>query len=549
MKKTSKVIAVFLCLVLLAGALAGCGNSGSSAPASSGSSAPASSGSSAPASSGSSAPASTGSSAPATPAVDTDRIIRVGTNRNPILLDPHTQGDMGSEAICRHVYAPIVSYTPDGEVHPNIAESWDIADDGMSITFHLRKDVTFHNGDPLTAEDIKFSFERQLSIPDERQYVLLMDDVDVIDDYTCRVNLNTPAPAVFLVNVSGAASTIVPKNYTEKMEAEGKSISDAPIGCGPYKFVSFTSYDECVLERWDDFWGEKPANAGLTFKIITDDAAKTIALETGEIDFLVETPTIDYSRIDENPDLVLEPYDTAWMEYLCINNQKAPFDDIRVRQALSYLVDRDAIVAIAENGHGTPLYCPAAKGDISYTDLENKYPYNVEKAKELLAEAGYPNGFEVEILTGQGYREQTAVVLQQSFEQAGIKVNVRVMETAALFEATVKGDHSLALMARNTDADPEAGIGPLYRSTATPEEGNRWFIRDPKIDEYFDAALVPTAMSERQKIYAEMHNYIMEQAYTIPLYTKDNCVSYAKGLTGAMLFPNGAHMYDQLHFE
>jgi len=533
--KVLRTIAAFLCIIIGVGIFAGCGTTGTTDPA-----APAPGGTTDPA-----APApggSTGSTAEL-------RVITIATNRNPVNLDPHNQADMGSEAIIRHIYNSLIHRTPDGGLHPNLAKEWEYADDNMSITVYLRDDVTWHNGDPFTAEDVKFSYERQLRLPLERQYVALMDDCTVIDPHTVRINLHTPAPGVFMTNITGASSNIVPKDYTEKMEAEGKALGEHPIGTGPYKFVSFTPNDQVVLVRNEDYFGIPAANAGLTFKIIVDDAARTIALETGDADFVVEVPSADVDRIDNDPTLELYTFESAWMEYVCLNQTKAPFDNILVRQAIAHLVDREAIIAVAENGRAKPLYTPAGHGDMTYVDLPNLYPYDVEKAKELLAQAGYPNGFEAEAVTVLPHRERIAVVLQQSFEQAGINLIITPKEMADYLEYTARGDHEIMLGSRNTAPEPESGIGPLYRSTSSPDVGNRWFLRDTKIDEYFDAALLLVDLAERQPIYHQMHRYIMEQAYTLPLYTRDGMVAYRSGLVGAEIFPFGAHFYTQLHYE
>jgi len=477
------------------------------------------------------------------------KVINIGQTSDVLSFDPHDQNDMGSATALRHIYSRLVKVTKAGEVAGDLAADWKISDDNYTVTFNLRKGVKYHDGVEFTADDVKFSFEKQKTFPKEAHNIAMVDTVTVVDPYTVAVKLTNPAPAVFLMTITHVGCSIVPKIYTEKMVADGKSINEFPIGTGPYKFVSHRGYDRAILVPFEGYFGTKPANAGLTIKIIPDDSARTIALETGDIDFLVNVPPVDVRRIQDNKNLALDAYPSTWMEFLVLNQMKTPFDNKLVRQAISHLMDREAIIAVAENGQAVPLYSPIAHGQVSYSEMFNKYPYDIDKAKALLAEAGYPNGFKTEVMLFATNRENTAVIMQQSFEKVGIIMSIQNMERGAFYDATGAGQHDMDLGGWIAGDEPDSALGPLYRSTSAGDAGNRWFLRDPKIDQYMDEAKLPADMSERRAIYAKLFEYMIEEAHTIPLYTKNESVARKANLVGAQLFNTGQHFYDQLHFE
>ena len=539
-KKTARISALLIIAMMLVGIFAACGgNTGTTTTAG---------GTSTTATASTTAAASGGDTTTAAAATGGGDIITIGQTSDVLSFDPHAQNDMGSGSVLRHIYNRLVAVTPDNQIVPELAESWEVLDD-YTIAFKLREDVKWHDGDGFKASDVKYSYERQAVSTHQVQNMSLMKEVEVIDDYNLKIHLKDPAPGVFLLTITHVGCSILGEDQEAAAIAAGKTYNEMPIGTGMYQFVSWKAYDRTVIEPFADYWGAKPANAGLTFKIIPDDPARTIALEAGDIDLLVNVPAVDVQRVRDTASLVLNEYPSTWMEFLVFNLQKSPFDNTKVRQAFSHLIDRESIIAVAESGEAQPLYSPISAGQTAYSPMDNKYPYDVDAAKALLTDAGFGGGFDCEVMLFATNREQTAVIMQQSLQMAGINMGIKNMERAAFYDATALGEHQLDLGGWIAGVEPDSTISPLYHSTSPGDAGNRWFLKDPVVDDYLFKAKIAPEMSERKTIYNDMFHHIMDNAYTVPLYTKNECIAYNAKLVGAVVYSTGSHMYDQLHFE
>ena len=475
-------------------------------------------------------------------------VINIGQTSDILSFDPHAQNDLGSSSVLRHIYDTLVRIGPDNEIIPCLAESWEIVD-GHTVEFKLRPGVKFHNGDPFTAEDVKFSLERQKVSARQAHHVATLEGVEVLSELACRVKLNEPAAGILLFSLSHYGSSIVGKNATEATEGAGKNINDNPIGTGPYRFVSFKANDRTVIEKNPDYFGQTPANDQLVFKIIPDGSARSIALETGGIDLLVNVESVDVKRVRDNKKLFLEEYESTWMEFLVLNNSKPPFDKREIREAIAHLVQRESVIRVAERGEATPLYSPIASGAYSYTPDVPHYDYDVEKAKALLAEGGYPSGFECKVYLFGDNRSRTAQVLQALFEEAEIEISVELMERGAFYDTTGDGVHSMALSGWISSYNPDATYSPLYHSTSPGVAGNRWFYRSPEADVLIDGAKREPDPDKRLQMYADLQRLIIEDVAMVPLYTLNGTVGRRADLKGLAVYSTGMHMYDQLHFE
>ena len=473
--------------------------------------------------------------------------ITVGVSQDILSFDPHGYTGIASTIPGRHIYDTLVRIMPDDSLEPCLAESWEVIDP-QTIEFKLREDVTYHNGSKFSAEDVKFSIERHLGTTYTLSMVSAIDHVDVIDEYTCRLILNTPATSMTLTNLAYPTCGIVDKTTVEELEAAGKTLDENPIGTGPLKFVEFMSGDHVTLAKNEDYWGEPAKMDELILRIIPDDSARSIALETGEVDILVNVPSTDYERIRQNSDLVLEEYASTGMEFAFLNTQKAPLDNKLVRQALSHLVQREAIIEIAENGEGLPLYSPIAEGHRYYMPDVVHYDYDVEKAKALLEEAGYGEGFELSLICINQPRSRTGQVLQSAFEQVGITLNVELIENSAYLEITANGEHDIALSSWTSSVDPNATFPSLFSSGPLGSANNRSRYNNPEIEPLLEAGLAGRTFEERYEIYSEVQKIIMEDAAIIPFYTQIGAVARQADLQGLQLYPSIQHRLDQLHY-
>ena len=456
-----------------------------------------------------------GTSSAATQASNVKSVITIAQLNDVISFDPHDQNETGSANVIRCIYDPLVRLDQQSNLIPSLAESWEFPDN-RTIKFNLRQGVTFHNGYPFSAEDIKFSLDRQRVMPKQRTTVSNIDSCEIVDEYTVLVHLIEPGTQPMLAALSRPGAHIVSKRYTEEIEAAGKTLNEAPVGTGPYKFVSFQSGNRTVMEANHDYF-EEVMNDGIIMRCIPEAISRTIALETGEIDMILEVGAVDANRIRNNPALALDEFNAARFEFMGFNTTRKPFDDIRVRQAFMHLVNRNNIIRVAENGEAVPLYSPLSHGAVGYTPDVRHYEYDVEKAKALLAEAGYPDGFSVTYHTASEHRLRIAQVLQASFAEAGIALVIEAMEPGPLYDFLDARMHQIGALSRQPGSpDPDITLSQMYHSQSTATAANIFGIADPRYDELIYNCKFP------QKLYAGHHRTLTFSTSRISRCCLDN---------------------------
>jgi peptide/nickel transport system substrate-binding protein len=350
----------------------------------------------------------------------------------PLWFDPaETQGLITPFLVLYAIHDAMVKAMPGNATAPSLAESWQVSPDGRVYDFTLRKGVKFHNGDPLTSEDVKFTFERykgaQAKALKER-----VAAVETPDALHVRFRLKNPWPdfMTFYTAASGAG-WIVPKKYVEKVGDDG--FKKAPIGAGPYKFVSFSPGIELVMEAFDGYWRKTPSVKRLVFKVIGDEATRLAALKRGEIDIVYSIRGELAEELQRTPGLTLKPtviQSPQWVSMLDQWDPKSPWHDRRVRLAANLAIDRKAINDAIALGHSRLTYS-VIPSTFDYYWQPPAYTYDPVQAKKLLAEAGYPNGFDA----GEYYLDISYANVQEAvanyFQQVGIKTKLRPVERAS----------------------------------------------------------------------------------------------------------------------
>ena len=322
---------------------------------------------------------------------------------------------------------------PGTAMAPSLAESWSISADGLTYEFVLRPGVRFHNGELVTADDVKFSFERYRGVSAK----ILKEKVrriQVLDQHRVRFELKEPWPdfLTFYATPATGAAWVVPRKYVEKVGDDG--FKKAPVGAGPYKFVSFTPGVELVLEAHEQYWRKRPGVKRLVLKSVPDETTRLAMLKRGEIDisYIVRGPVAE--EVQRTPGLTLKPirfYGEQWVLFTEQWDPKSLWSDRRVRLAVNYAIDRQAI------NQSLTLGFSRMTGSIIPRDFEFSwpaplYPFDVRKAKQLLTDAGYPHGFEGEFWTDIGFAEQTEAVAN-ALAAVGIRVRIHTLERAAYF--------------------------------------------------------------------------------------------------------------------
>ena len=354
----------------------------------------------------------------------------------PLWFDPaDTQGMITPFMVLYAMHDAMVKPMPGHPIAPSLAESWSVSKDGLTYEFVLRKGARFHNGDPVTAEDVKFSFERYRGTANKT----LKDRVAAVeapDPGRVRFRMKQPWPdfLTFYSSASGAG-WIVPKKYVEKVGDEG--FKKAPVGAGPYKFVSFNPGVELVMEAFDQYWRKTPSVKRLVFRVISDEATRLAALKRGEVDIVYSVRGELAEELQRTPGLTLKPaviQGTFWLYFPDQWDTKSPWHDRRMRLAASLAMDRPTINQALTLGH-SKLTGNIIPSSFDYYWQAPAPVYNAARAKQLLAEAGYPNGFDAGEYSCDSSYSNLAEAITNNLQAVGIRTRLRPLERAAFFAA------------------------------------------------------------------------------------------------------------------
>ena len=426
-------------------------------------------------------------------------------------LDPHASNDNPSSNIRVQIYDRLMDLDENGVPQPMLAESWERPDD-KTIIFHLRKGVKFHNGDEMKASDVKFSLERALASPEVSHILAGINSVEVIDDYTVKVTTEKPMAAI-LNNLSHITIAILSERATKEA---GDKFGQNPVGSGPYKFVSWQSGDRVTLEAFPEYWqGEAPVK-NVVYRNIVEETNRTIGLETGELDIIYDIQGLDKNKLRDDERFVLIEGPQVSMTYLGFNMKKAPYDNPKVREAISYAIDQKPIIDTVFLGAGEAANSIIGPNVWGYYDVE-KYTQDIEKAKALLAEAGYPDGFKAKIWVNDNpVRRDTAVILQDQLKQIGIDLAIETVEWGAFLDGTARGDHEMYLLGWGTvTRDPDYGMYELISTSTMGAAGNRSFYSNPTVDKLLEEGKTELDPEKRKAIYKEIQEIIRKD---IPMY-------------------------------
>ncbi len=378
--------------------------------------------------------------------------IAVGLQLEPPTLDP-TAGAAAAidEVVYANVFEGLTRFAPDGSILPALAESWEIAPDGLSWVFHLHEGVTFQDGTPFTAEDVVFSFDRAMADDSTNAQKQLFDginEVTAIDDVTVEIGLDAPKGSLLFDLAWGDAVIVSPAT------ADGNKTK--PIGTGPFKFSQWVQGDRIELVRNPDYWGEPAKLDKVTFKFISDPTAAFSAMMAGDVDAFPNYPAPEnLAQFAADPRFQVLVGSTEGETILAMNNARKPFDDIRVREAVAHAIDRKAIVDGAMFGYGTPIGSHFAPHNPAYEDLTGLSAYDPEKSKALLAEAGLKDGFKTRLaLPPPSYARRGGEIVAAQLRAVGIAAEIVNMEWAQWLEQVFKNkDFDLTIVSHTEPMD------------------------------------------------------------------------------------------------
>lgn len=471
-----------------------------------------------------------------------DQVLIFARGGDSESLDPGSTTDGESSRVTKQVLEGLLDFDKESfEVVPSLAHDWKVSEDGLTYTFYLEEGVTFHDGTEFNAEAVKVNFERwsdpehDYSFSDDG-YVYSMygtmfggykgdeghviKEINVINDHEIEFVLNRPL-GFFLQNMAMSYFAITSPAALEEF---GSRINENPVGTGPFKFVSWSKDDSIVLEKFEDYRVEgQPKLDRVVFTVIPDNAARLIALRSGEIDIMDGLNPDDAAGVETDENLILHERAENNFGYVGFNVEKEPFTNKTLRQAISYAIDREAIADALYAGYAVPAKNPLPPSYMGYNDEIEGYPYDVDKAKELLAEAGYADGLEIELWTMPVARpympdpETVAVIIQSNLADIGITAKIVREEWAPYLEKTMNGDHQMYMLGwSGTNGDPDYFLSSLLHGSNVGTS-NREFYANPEVDKLLDAAKVAIDQDERAELYKQAQALIAEDAPMVPL--------------------------------
>jgi peptide/nickel transport system substrate-binding protein len=476
----------------------------------------------------------------------------VGLVAEPVNLDPAQVTDLNSNRVGRRVVETLVTFPDEStQIVPGLAESWTISKDGLQYTFKLRSGIKFHDGTPLTAEAVKFSIERQINpehpasklgkYPFANFYFGNVKAVEALSEERVAFLLKEPRASFLAILTVGAASIVSP---TAVMKS-GPDYPLQPVGTGPFKFVSWDRGQRVVLEKNPTYWKFPVKLDRVIYRPIVEDQARLTELLTGSLDLIVGVPADYVSQLEGGGKVAVQKQVGAHVWYLGINNQKKPFDDKRVRQALNYAVNKDAIVRDVLKGTGTPSRGPVLPNTWAADPALKAYPYDPERAKKLLAEAGYPNGFSTTLWapeSGSGMQAPVAMstVMQSNLKAVGVNVTLQTMEWGAfLAKLRTKEQELFALSWMAGTEDPDLVMYPLLHSSQwTPNGPNRALYKNPKFDDLLQQARLTTDQARRASLYKEAQRILVDDAPWVFVDHEIQIAALAKRVQGFKLHPS-----------
>jgi peptide/nickel transport system substrate-binding protein len=461
-------------------------------------------------------------------------------------LDGNGKNDNASINVRRQMYETLLTYNEKMELIPLLAESYSWEGE-KTIIFKIRKGVKFHNGETLTAHDVKFSIERadRMKYASTQLSVVDIAACSVIDDYTYKMVLKLPF-APMLANVTVPAMVIVNE---KAVKALNDDMTTTPVGTGPYKLSTWNRGDRIELVRFDQYWGKAAPIQKIIYRIITETTSRAIEVETGGVDIAYEISPNDYPNLEKAPQVLINRDMGLRTDYVGFNCSKAPFTDARVRQAISYALDKPAMVNAVYMGTNQPgrgMIAPTVWG---YSEDIRLLDRNIAKAKELLTQAGFPNGLKTTIWTNDTQvRIDIATIMQSQLKAIGVEANIQVVEWGTylkMVEDKTLDIYILGISAPTGDGD---ALWNQFHSTSH-FSGNTAHFKDPNIDKLLDESRLKTNRTERFTALKTVHQAIVDLAPWIPIAHVEYITATKANVVGFKNHPTGIHYLGEVSFK
>ena len=489
-----------------------------------------------------------------------------GRGSDSVGLDPAFENDGESFKVCDNIYENLVTYQQESTaVRPQLARSWTTDPAGLVWTFHLRTDVRFHDGTPFNAEAMLFSLGRQF-FRDHPQYRtgaykywkdMGMDDIvdrmEAADDSTFVIGLKVPNATFLSTLAMNFCAAVSPK----AVRHHGSDYFKNPVGTGPFRFVEWRKDERLVLARNDDYWGDKPKLRRLIFKPISDASVRFLELKTGTIHGMDNLSPDFLGEIGDDPDLELLTQPGMNVGYLAMNMDKPPFDNHLVRLAVNHAIDKKSLVDNFYEGLAQAAKNPLPPTMWGYNDAIAPYPHDPQKARELLRQAGYPEGFATQLWAMPVPRpympqpDRIAQAVQADLAKIGVRAELVTWEWGTYLDKVFNGDHPMALLGWTGDnGDPDNFLYVLLdKNAATKPAQNIAFYRSEALHQVLVAARRSTDRQERTRLYHQAQQIIHQDAPWVPLVHATQTAAFHQSVKGFKLHPTGSKWFHQVALE
>lgn len=477
---------------------------------------------------------------------------------DPVSLDPHGANDGNSLYVMNAMYDTLVQMNTDLEIEPGLAESFEQIEDTVWEA-KLREDVSFHDDSAFDADVVKANLDR-VSDPDVASPLSFLFDmiesVEVKDEYTVHITTKFPFSALpsHLAHPGGhmISKDLIDKSYEalENGEDPFTVVNQDPVGTGYFEYKDRVNGEYITLDKNEDYWGEEAQMGSLTFKTVPEDSARIAELKTGDADLIYPVNANDVQQIDDNEGTHVKQTDSASMSYIGMNNEKEPFDNEKVRQAIAMAIDKDELIDGVLDGVPIPANGPLAPTVNGYSEDTDSLDFDVDKALKLLKDAGYEDGFETSIMAYDRTTSDVAENIQSQLNKIGIDASIDMVELGAYLDATGKGDFDMFIGSWGTvTLDADYGLYPMFHSENAGESGNRSFFNNERVDSLLEDARESTDESKREELYTEAQQIIVEEVAVVPLYHSVLLAGLQDSVEGFYQFPSSFPFLRDVHVE
>lgn len=471
-------------------------------------------------------------------------VLRAGMQADPVGLDPHTTQATSTRNQLENVYDTLVAFDSSGRIVPALATRWKASADGLTWTFTLRSGVRFHNGRALEASDVAYSIQRikdpATKSPRSGNFELVKS-VTAPNKSTVVITLSKPFSPL-LSKLAFSLNVIVPREAAATLNAR-------PVGTGPFTFVEYVPQTRMVLRKNPNFWrrdakGNKlPYLDGITYSYLPDPTARVTALRTNTVDWIEYVPATDIKTLQANPEVNVLGGPSANYRALFFNVAQKPLDDARVRRAIAYAINNQEIVDVALLGAGgLPTRGTTLPNGNYYAAPDPNYGKpNLERARALLREAGYPNGFtlDLKVTSTYDFLRTPAELIQAQLAPLGIKVNITALEWSVYLPDILKKNYMATILGESGQGDPD---DYLYTPFASDSGGNLTNLKDAQLDRLLDQGRQTTGAAARKAIYAQVQKRLVDLSPMVFLYSSTQYEAASRRVQGYQHFPNTSYL-------